>query len=292
MVTHMRATLIVLLVTMSMLPLGYMVYPPATAGNITVQVTWFGNDQEEVIVDFPSAGIDDSNSLSLQTGLYIDQVKMKVSTVDQGPGMKNYPSNVTIDFGGDNMLEYQWRGPGYGALGHQTTFTNGRPYMNATLGTYGPYNDTVAFRLPKTAHVRSATMNLSTGERVGTPGKVLVLNGASNYYGWDTDPVNKLAAFTSDFSVVDRFDAYSSTPVWEEISDYYAILTYTDLIYGYGYQDGGAVGDLLADYVDAGGCVVATIGALYGYSPYMLSGRWTSGGYNVFSSGSSLTTSS
>ena len=298
MVIHMRATWIVLLVTMSMLPVGELLSVPLAAGygNITVTTTTFGSGTSDVTVDFPSAIVNTDNSISVQSGVYIDQARLKVSSVAQPPGNKDYPTNVTIDFGGDTQLEWQWRGPGYGPLGHQTTFINNKEYMNATLGKFGPYNDTVSFRLPKTANVKSATMNLSAGSRIGDPGKVLVLYACNPYYGWQDSAKNVLASYTNDFSQVDSFDAHGGTPTWDDIKDYGSILTFTDWDYGYGYSDNKAIGDLLANYVDAGGSLVLCEFCFYnGYGSFTPAGRFLDQNYyalspngNIYSTSSGL----
>jgi hypothetical protein len=257
-----------------------MIAPQTTAENISFEIDWFGNGEKSVRVDFPYGGVDDSNNLSLQTGVSIDEASLKISTINQPPTSTEYPFNLTVDFGGDKLVEWQWRGPAYGQFGRQTLFTNDKTAMSASLGKYGPYNDTVTFRLPKAANVKSATVNLSAGTGIGTQGKILVLNADYSYYGFDVDPVNRLKAFNKDFSIVDRFDAYANTPTWDDIKDYSAILTYNNYMYGYGYKDPKTTGDLLADYVDAGGSLVCGFSAFYnGYGTFALTGRFGTGGY-------------
>ena len=288
----MRATLIVLLLAMSMIPLGTILNPQAQAENISLETKLFNNGKTEAIVDFQGGGIDTNYGLTVQTGVYIEDVRMKLSSVAQPSGSKDYPSNIAIDFGGDRALEWTWQGPGFGPLGRQTMFVNNRPYMNATVTMGGGYNDSTAFRIPKTAVVKSAVMNVSAGKSIGQQGKILIMPAVYTNYGWDTDPVNKMKAFTKDFSVVDKYDARSNTPTWDDIKDYSAILVYTDGYYGYGFRDSAAMGDLLANYVDAGGSVVCAWWTFLASNPYQITGRFKSEEYYVISPSNSYTSSS
>lgn len=280
----MRTTLVILLVALSLIPLTNLVSPPATGANIIVEISRFDNGKPEVTVDFVGATVDSTYGLSLQTGLYVDEVRMKISSVAQPPGSKDYPTGVSIDFGGDKALEWAWKGPAVGALGRQSVFLNNRPAMNASVPYTGGYNDSVGFRLPKTATVRSATLNVSTGGQQGTEGKLLLLMGEYPWGNYYNDVVNKLQAFPS-FTKVDTFDAYSKTPTWDDIKDYRYILTWTMAWYGYGYKDTTGVGNLLADFVDAGGSLVTAEGCSDG-SSYSPGGRFAKEGYAAIPIGS------
>jgi hypothetical protein len=287
----MRATLIVLLVALSMLPLGTMMYPRAQGSNIVIETTRFNTGATEGTVEFMGGGVDSTFGLSVQTGLYIDEVKLKLSSVAQPAGSKAYPSNIGVDFGGDRALEWAWQAPGAGGLGRQSTFLNGKPYMNASIMS-GGYDDSVAFRMPKDAVVKSAKVNVSAGTTIGQQGKILIMPAVYPYYGWDQDPVNRMKAFTNDFSQVDMFDARSKTPTWDDIKDYSAILVYSDGYYGYSFQNSATLGDLLADYVDAGGSVVCAWWCFLQSGSYYIQGRFSSGSYYVIQPSNSYTSSS
>jgi hypothetical protein len=89
------------------------------------------------------------------------------------------------------------------------------------------------------------------------------------------------------FGQVDLFDSSAGTPTLAQLSSYGAVLAYTN----YAPDDGTALGNVLADYVDAGhGLVLATYGladamtpfgstafagkiATTGYSPLVISGN-------------------
>ncbi|MGQ9583204.1 MAG: PKD domain-containing protein, partial [Thermoplasmatota archaeon] len=253
--------------------------PTGSAANITIVIEAFGNGQPELNVDFSYGGINNQNSLSIQTGLILNSAELKVSSAAMPGSEKSYPTNVVVDFGGDEKPEWAFTGRGYGALGRQTVFVNDRPYMNASLPFGGGYNDSIAIRLPKSAHVKSATMNLSAGQRLGDPRKALVIYATYTGYGWHSDAINKLKAFTGDFSQVDGYDARSGTPDWDTISQYGSILVWSDWYFWYGFSDATTLGDRLADFVDAGGSLVLAAYAMYSYSNFYLTGRFLSGNY-------------
>ncbi|MEM2870294.1 MAG: PKD domain-containing protein [Thermoplasmata archaeon] len=262
-----------------LLPLLPMTAPHSSADNIQIVVNKFSNGLSELNVDFTYGGTNTKNSLSLQTGLILNSVELKVSTAAMPGAEKSYPTNVVVDFGGDDKPEWSFSGKGYGPLGRQTVFINNLPYMNASIPFGGGYNDSVAIRLPKSAHVTKATMNLSAGQRIGDPGKVLVIWATYTGYGWDSDLPKKLRAFTSDFSTVDSYDGRSGTPDWATVSKYGNILVWSDWYFWYGFQNGAELGDLMANYVDAGGSLVLATYAMYQYGNFYLSGRFLSENY-------------
>ena len=100
----MRATLIVLLVGLSMIPLGTIFNPQAQGSNIMIETNRFNTGATEAIVEFQGGGVDSSYGLSVQTGVYIEEVKMKLSSVAQPAGSRDYPSNIGVDFGGDRRM--------------------------------------------------------------------------------------------------------------------------------------------------------------------------------------------
>jgi hypothetical protein len=92
-----------------------------------------------------------------------------------------------------------------------------------------------------------------------------------------TDVQTKLLA-TGRFNSVDLIDCQTQTPTLQDLAPYEAVLTWSNS----SYQSGALLGDLFADYVDAGGGVVV---AVYATSTVTvnrwLDGRWRSGGYEV-----------
>ncbi|MBM4249491.1 MAG: hypothetical protein FJ149_08695, partial [Euryarchaeota archaeon] len=155
----MRRPLYVILIAMCMLPALQAVTPPMTAENITIEISWFAGGKKSSLVDFPSAGIDESTAISIQTGLSIDDASMDISTVPQSPGSKSYPKNLTVDFGGDGVPEWQWKGRGWGDWGRQDRFISGTD--NSTLVFGMDASNTTYFYMPKDAEVLGANCTIN-----------------------------------------------------------------------------------------------------------------------------------
>ena len=101
------------------------------------------------------------------------------------------------------------------------------------------------------------------------------------------DPQSKLMA-TGLFGAVDIIDAYGGTPTLAQLQAYDAVITWTN----YSYQDSVALGDVLADYVDAGGGVVVAVFATSDLgAARSLQGRWLTGNYPVIVQQGGTTTS-
>jgi hypothetical protein len=260
-----------------MLPVLQVLSPASAFENITYEVSWFGNGMNSALVDFSSSGIDDSLNLSVQTGMYIDEAELNISTVAQEPGSKAYPTNLTVDFGGDRKVEWQWKGQGFGQFGRQTTFKNGKELVNLSVAG-GKSDESLQIRLPKTADIRSATMNISVGSRVGTQGKVMVIY-ATNWVDCANDAQRKLAAFDKDFSVVDLWDARQSTPTLANLENYWSVVLYNHAWAGYRFADQATLGNNLASYVDKGGGVVLCSFLFSGGWQGHVSGRFTNENY-------------
>jgi hypothetical protein len=79
---------------------------------------------------------------------------------------------------------------------------------------------------------------------------------------------------------IDTLDVRSTTPTLTQLQAYGAVLVFSN----YPFQNAVAMGDVLADYVDAGGGVV-TASFSHFSQPFGLLGRLTSAGYAAFVSG-------
>ena len=90
---------------------------------------------------------------------------------------------------------------------------------------------------------------------------------------WLTDVQGKLQS-TGSFSTVDIGDAATTTPTLAQLRPYDAVLVWSDGP----FADPAALGDVLADYADAGGQVAVATFALNDDS-FGLTGRLNSGGY-------------
>ncbi len=86
-----------------------------------------------------------------------------------------------------------------------------------------------------------------------------------------TDPRDKLVG-TGRFNVVDIIDAGVVTPTLQTLQQYDAVIVWSNL----NYLDSAALGNVLADYVDAGGgVVIAVFGNTTTTNNRYLTGRWS-----------------
>ena len=102
-----------------------------------------------------------------------------------------------------------------------------------------------------------------------------------------TDPKNKLGG-TQLFSVVNLYDAALGTPTLAELQQYDIVFTWSNV----GYKDPVAMGNVLADYTDWGGGVVAALFATSNSDTTpdaRLGGRWQSGGYPLIDNTGTVT---
>jgi hypothetical protein len=91
--------------------------------------------------------------------------------------------------------------------------------------------------------------------------------------GADTSPPMAELMATGRFATVDFFEATSATPTLALLSGYDAVLAYTNYV----PADPVGIGNVLADYVDAGGLLNVST---YAYSnPWALAGRIVTPGY-------------
>ena len=95
----------------------------------------------------------------------------------------------------------------------------------------------------------------------------------------DVNPVmlhDQIAA-EPDVVTVDYFDAFLGTPTLAQLKPYNIVVSFSNS----SYLDPVAMGDVLADYADTGGTVVAFNFDWFG-APFGLDGRWMTGGYTPF----------
>ena len=78
-------------------------------------------------------------------------------------------------------------------------------------------------------------------------------------------------------TAAELFDAFSGTPTLAQLEQYDIVVAFSNNA----YNDAVAMGNVLADYADAGGIVVALAFDWSG-SPLGLEGRWITGGYTPF----------
>lgn len=134
----------------------------------------------------------------------------------------------------------------------------------------------VAACLTIAAALTGSGLTRDAGAAAATPPDVLIVHTAdfetANLVTW----VGQLTA-TSAFGTIDLFDAQVATPTAADLTGYEIVITFSNEI----YLDPDAVGDVLADFVDAGGRVVeaAWSFACVPAVSWGLGGRWQSDGY-------------
>jgi hypothetical protein len=110
----------------------------------------------------------------------------------------------------------------------------------------------------------------------------IAICGAPFDPSWNNDVQAKLLA-TGQFNSVDIITVNTITPTLAQLQAYNAVLVYSDAI----YADANALGNVMADYVDAGGGVVCAMFEIgYGTGPLphptaQMKGRWDRQGYYV-----------
>ena len=104
-----------------------------------------------------------------------------------------------------------------------------------------------------------------------------VLIAYSDIGGPPTTLQNQILA--EGVTAADLFDAFSGTPTLAQLEQYHIVVAFSNDA----YFDAVAMGDVLADYADAGGIVVALTFDWFG-PPFGLDGRWITGGYTPFDS--------
>ena len=104
--------IIVLLLVLSLVQL-----PWSASSDPITNVSWFADGSDQKDIQFSGPGTDtDTAALSFQTGVTVQNVSFEAEGNEY---LGEYPSNLTIDVGGDGTSEWRFAGTGYGSLGHQ-----------------------------------------------------------------------------------------------------------------------------------------------------------------------------
>ncbi|MBT3220984.1 MAG: hypothetical protein HN348_18015 [Proteobacteria bacterium] len=107
--------------------------------------------------------------------------------------------------------------------------------------------------------------------------------GAPSTPSWNQDVRDKVHC-TGFFESVDFLDVATETPVLADLQVYDAVLVYGEVA----FANASALGDVLADYNDAGGGVVVAVGTCLA-APTNLDGRFIDDGYLPFTTGTMAT---
>ena len=96
--------------------------------------------------------------------------------------------------------------------------------------------------------------------------------GAATTLDWNHEVLERLIA-TGEFEGVGEWDLTAATPTLADLQQYHAVLVWNDRT----FPSATGLGDVLADYVDAGGGVVLSLGPVS--QGLAVTGRLASGGY-------------
>lgn len=125
---------------------------------------------------------------------------------------------------------------------------------------------------------KSLVAALLTAAVAAAQASVLIV-GAPSSASWNADVKAKIQGTGLISGSVDIFNAASSTPTLAAMLAYDAVLVYSDT----SYANSALLGNVLADYVDAGGGVVEMTFSHYSPSYGLgLGGRFVTGNYDVF----------
>lgn len=137
------------------------------------------------------------------------------------------------------------------------------------------------FHPEETALPRYASKNLVTRNafEYSLPSSVILMEDNIRVLLVAAADVNQIQAMLQaypDFESVDVYNARMGTPTLDELLAYDSVV----LISNEYFLDSWAMGNVLADYVDAGGTVVQTVPTFYG-AGWALSGRFVDEGYSA-----------
>jgi hypothetical protein len=128
--------------------------------------------------------------------------------------------------------------------------------------------------------VPTGTFNFTSSLGAGFNGKILIVYADNT--GAPSQLVTNLQALPG-VTQVDLFDAMAATPTLAQMQQYGIVVPFSNSPYG----DPVALGNNLADYVDANGVVVG-LGFTFYTTPYGPTGRWATGNYSPYTAGTTL----
>jgi len=121
----------------------------------------FSDGKKEVDLEFPSGTESYVVNITIPRTAQLTSAQLGVSGMPLGSVLQ-YPKGPALDLGKDGIIDWQFWGPGYGALGRQQVLSD-----NATSGKVvfsGPGSDQgLVLRLPADANIGSAVMRVTGG---------------------------------------------------------------------------------------------------------------------------------
>ncbi|NIA14118.1 MAG: S8 family serine peptidase [Nitrospiraceae bacterium] len=149
----------------------------------------------------------------------------------------------------------------------------------------GPQNHPDGTRVyTRPEEIASSLTAKQMGVAAKAPGNAAVY--AADDESWRLDVQTKLLE-TGQFSGVSTFDTAVITPTLPELLAFDAVLVYSN----HPHADATALGNVLADYADAGGgvvCAMLELGSATWGADYVLGGRWGAGGYALMQRDSAI----
>jgi hypothetical protein len=132
----------------------------STLNSRSVHLDTFGAGTKEVTVTFESGGIN-SNSVDIvvPVNATIESATLKITAKKHN---NKYPSNITVNIGNDEDIDWAFKGTGYGPMGKQVYFSNGQPNKFLKFINTSFRNDPRVF-IPKNATINNVKMVLEGG---------------------------------------------------------------------------------------------------------------------------------
>jgi MYXO-CTERM domain-containing protein len=132
--------------------------------------------------------------------------------------------------------------------------------------------------MPRIRHLLALLFTLALLAPATAAAIDVAVYGAPSTASWNNDVVSKLQA-TGQFDSVTGVMVSTSTPSLASMQQYDAVFVYSDT----SFSNGAAMGDVLADYMDAGGGVVMSTFCFWNTHGLAIQGRIKTAGYLPFS---------
>jgi len=151
-----NALAIVLAVLMALGP--FLSLAPNAGARVTKE---FSNGQKEMEFDFPAGTESYKVNLTIPRSAQLFSAQVGVSGEPLG-SVLTYPKGPALDLGLDGTVDWEFWGPGYGALGRQQVLSDNSTSGKVVLN--GPGSDqSLILRLPAQANIETAVMRVTGG---------------------------------------------------------------------------------------------------------------------------------
>jgi len=120
---------------------------------------------DEKTITFTKGGTNEDTFFSVEKGVTISEAQFFITGEAVGT---DYPSNISLDIGGDKHKEWRYEGPGMGSLGKQYMMDTNSAEKTLSFSIGGGIDTSTTLRFPAGAQVKSATMVLTGYEQKGS----------------------------------------------------------------------------------------------------------------------------